>query len=258
MIETPTLVERAKSVRREIVKFKTSTGNGHLASSLSLVDILVSLYYDEQTNFVHERDTIIFSKAHGGPAVYPILADLGYFSPEELKKYCRPGGILRLHTDKSIPGCEFVGGSLGNALGYIAGLAWANRHKNYIIILGDAELYEGSIWESLIFIAHEKLKNLLIIVDRNGLGILGETEKLLKLEPLLDKFISFGFNTTIIDGHNFDEMRDIFSISPLTPSVVIAKTVKAKGIPFMENKAEYHTIIPRDKEVITQILENLT
>jgi transketolase len=251
------LQAKANSIRREIVKFKTETGNGHLASALSVVDILVSLYYDDETWFAHNEDVIVWGKAHGGPAVYPILCDLGYFSKVELERYCRPGGILRLHPDGSIPGCNFVGGSLGNGIGYAAGLAFANPTKKYIILLGDAELYEGSVWESLILINHFNLKNLLIIVDRNGLGILGATEELLRLEPLSQKFEGFGFEVIKENGHDFEVLREIFSSAPLKPTVFIAETVKSKGIPFMEGRAEYHTIIPRDSKTIDQMLDGL-
>lgn len=248
---------RANSIRREIIRFKTGTGNGHLASSLSMVDILVSLYLDSETWFNHKTDTLVWGKAHGGPAVYPILADLGYFPSSELEKYCRPGGILRLHPDKSIPGCTFVGGSLGNGIGYSAGLAFANPDKNFVVVLGDAELYEGSVWESLMMINHYQLRNLLLIVDRNGLGILGATEKLLKLEPLEEKFKSFGFSAIAVDGHSFSELRQAFKTPAVVPTVVIANTVKSKGVPFMEGKSEYHTIIPKDQEVINQMLDGL-
>ena len=251
------LIEKAKHVRKEIIRFKTNTGAGHLASSLSVVDSLVSLYYDEDTFFNHKTDKIIFGKAHGGPAVYPILADLGYFPLSELEKYCKPEGILRLHPDQTIPGCEFVGGSLGNAIGYAAGLAWADREKIVINILGDAELYEGSVWESLLFIAHNKLSNLILVIDRNGLGILGETEKLLKLEPLSEKFSSFGFEVLVSDGHDFNSLRKVFSNAPTKTTVVILNTIKSKGVSFMEGKAEYHTIIPKDKDVIKKMLEDL-
>lgn len=251
------LIEKAKYARKEIIRFKTNTGSGHLASSLSVVDTLVSLYYDNETFFNHKTDKIIFGKAHGGPAVYPILADLGYFSASELEKYCKPEGILRLHPDQTIPGCEFVGGSLGNAIGYAAGLAWADRGKKIICILGDAELYEGSVWESLLFIAHNKLSNLIILVDRNGLGILGETEVLLKLEPLSAKFSSFGFEVLVADGHNFNSLRNVFSKAPTKNTVVILNTIKSKGVAFMEGKAEFHTIIPKDKDVIKKMLEDL-
>jgi len=248
---------KAKNTRKEIIRFKTNTGAGHLASSLSLVDALVSLYYDEETFFNHKIGKIVFGKAHGGPAVYPILADLNYFPLLELEKYCKPDGILRLHPDQTIPGCEFVGGSLGNAIGYAAGLAWADREKTIVTVLGDAELYEGSVWESLMFIAHNKLNNLISVVDRNGLGILGETEVLLKLEPLSEKFTSFGFEVLIADGHNFDSLRKVFQTIPTKPTVIILNTIKSKGVQFMEGKAEYHTIIPRDKDLIKKMLEDL-
>ena len=251
------LQSKANSVRREIIKFKTNTGNGHLASALSIVDVLVSLYYDENTWFNHQEDEIVWGKAHGGPAVYPILSDLGYFPHEELEKYCRPGGILRLHPDGSIPGCNFVGGSLGNGIGYAAGLAFANPKKRYIAILGDAELYEGAVWETLILINHFQLKNLMIIVDRNGLGILGATEELLKLEPLGEKFKSFGFKVIIDDGHDYSILREVLKETPQVPTVFIAETVKSKGVAFMEGKAEYHTIIPRDALVVGQMMDGL-
>ena len=185
------------------------------------------------------------------------MAELGFFDESELEKYCRQGGILRLHPDQSIPGCEFVGGSLGNGIGYAAGMAWSQKNRRFVVILGDAELYEGSVWESLIFIAHQKLSNLLIVVDRNGFGILGETEKLLRLEPLVDKFESFGFEVNRGNGHDFQFLNQAFSKVPQNPTVIIADTVKAKGVDFMENKAEYHTIIPRDPDVVASMLENL-
>lgn len=257
MIDNSFLIEKAKHTRKEVIRMKTGSGSGHLASSLSLVDALVSLYYDENTVFDHTNCRIIFGKAHGGPAVYPILADLGYFAFSELEKYCTPDGILRLHPDQSIPGCEFVGGSLGNAIGFAAGLAWSDRKKMILTILGDAELYEGSVWESLLFIAHNKLSNLLIVVDRNGLGILGATEVLLKLEPLSEKFLSFGFEVLIADGHDFDSLREVFSATPTKTTVIILNTIKSKGVAFMEGKAEFHTIIPKDKNVIQQMLEDL-
>jgi len=247
----------AKSVRKRIFEFKTKSGAGHLASCLSSVDIAVSLYYDEKTPFDHKNDILLFSKAHGSPTVYPILADFGYYEAEELEKYCTPEGILRLHSDASIPGCHFVGGSLGNGLGYGAGVAYGSG-KNVYVMVGDAELYEGSIWESLIFISHHNINNLCIVVDRNQMGILGKTEELLKLEPLEDKFKSFGFETTTVDGHNFNELRDAFSKKTTKPRVIIADTIKGKGVSYMEDVWQYHTIIPKDEESIKIGLEELS
>ena len=251
------LQEEAKYVRKRIFQFKTKSRYGHLASCLSCVDILVSLYHDDETLFDHEKDAIVHSKAHGSPAAYPILADLGYFPEDELDKYCTPEGILRLHADSTIPGCEFVGGSLGNGIGYAAGLAYGSG-KNVYVILGDAELYEGSVWETLIFIAHYNINNVRLIVDRNGMGILGKTEELLKLEPLAEKFESFGFDVVEVDGHDFDQMREVFSKKPDRPQVVIANTIKGKGVSYMEDIWQYHTIIPKDKADLETGLKELS
>ena len=134
----------AKSVRRRIFKFKTDAGTGHLASCLSPVDILVSLYYDKNTVFDHKKDIIIFGKGHGSPTLYPILVDLGYVEEEELSKYCTPEGILKLHADASIPGCHFIGGSLGNGVGYAAGIAYGTG-KNVVALMNDKTLLFRSV-----------------------------------------------------------------------------------------------------------------
>jgi len=260
------LKQYAKSVRKRIVEFKTKSGYGHLSTSLSPVDILVSLYKDPVTDFDHTKDKLYFGKAHGSPSVYPILADLGYFPHAELDRYCTPEGILRLHSDQTIPGCNFIGGSLGNAIGYVAGLALANRKINHYIILGDGELYEGSNWESLMFIAHYKLKNIIIIVDRNKMSTIGETEKLLKLESIQDKFHAFGFAANRINGHDFDQLRASFSIIKdrleepcvVKPFVIIADTIKGKGVSYMEGRFEYHNTIPKDPKLIEQALQELS
>ncbi len=250
------LAALAKWSRLEIFKFKTSSGFGHLSSCLSTVDILISLYLDKDTFFDHEHDRVIFSKGHGSPAVYPILAKLGYFSEVEFENYCKPGGILRLHSDYSIPGCFFIGGSLGNGIGFAAGLAIARPWQNFVVILGDAELYEGSVWESLLFINQHKLKNIVIIIDRNKFGILGHTEEIIKLESLADKFKSFGFKVSEIDGHDLPQLRYELRGKPTEPHVVIANTVKGKGVSYMEDKYEYHTIIPSStKDIETGIRE---
>lgn len=254
------LEKTAKSVRKRIFQFTTKTGWGHLASSLSCVDILVSLYCDEKTLFDHKKDILIFSKTHASPAIYPILVDLGLVPEKELEKYCTPEGVFRMHADGTIPGCHFVGGSLGNGIGYAAGLAHAfGPDKRIFVLLGDAELYEGSIWESLMFIAHHRMNHLTVVVDRNGLGILGETEKLLRLEPLEEKFASFGFETCSIDGHCFNKLRDVFSRPPgEKPTAVIAKTVKGKGVSYMEGVWQYHTIIPKEEDLIQLGLKELS
>ena len=246
----------AKSVRKRVFEFKTRSRAGHLASCLSCVDILVSLYFDKKTDFDPNKDVVIYSKGHGSPAVYPILVDLGFVEAEELERYCTPEGILRLHADQSIPGCSFVGGSLGNGIGYAAGLAYGND-KNVYVLLGDAELYEGSVWESLMFIAHHNINNIHLIIDRNKMGILGETEELLGLEPLKDKFESFGFETRVVDGHDFDDLANTLKISD-KPTVTIADTIKGKGVSYMEGVWQYHTIIPKEEELLKKGLEELS
>ena len=252
------LEEKAQYTRREIFKFKTKSSVGHLASCLSCVDIVVSLYYDGVSNFNHKNDYLIFSKGHGSPAVYPILADLDYFDKSELDKYCTPEGILRLHSDGSIPGCHFVGGSLGNGIGYAAGIAKASPDKNVFVILGDAELYEGSVWETLLFINHHNLTNMTLVIDRNKYGILGATEDLLKLEPLHEKFVAFGFDTFTIDGHNFTELRSCLFENNKKVKVIIANTIKGKGVSYMEDKYEYHSIIPKSAQDLEQGIKDLS
>tara|TARA_R110000796_G_scaffold251083_1_gene381661 strand:- start:93 stop:866 length:774 start_codon:yes stop_codon:yes gene_type:complete len=256
-MENSLLEKKAKKARKEIFKFKTESGFGHLASCLCCVDFLVSLYYDEKTNFDHKKDTVIFSKAHGSPALYPILVDLGYVEEAELEKYCQPEGMFRLHSDSSIPGCHFVGGSLGNGIGHAAGLAYSSDQEVYVV-LGDAELYEGSVWETLMFVTHHNINNLHIIIDRNGMGILGHTEELLKLEPLGDKFKSFGFDVEEVDGHDFSQLRKTFLTKNKKPKVTIANTIKGKGVSYMEGKWQYHTIIPSEKELLETGIKELT
>jgi len=252
------LIKEAKWTRLQIFKFKTNSGFGHLASCLSSVEILVSLYLDKATFFDIEHDRIIFGKGHGSPAVYPILSKLGYFPEDELEKYCKPDGILRLHSDFSIPGCFYVGGSLGNGIGFAAGLAIARPWQNFVVLLGDAELYEGSVWESLLFINHHNLKNVLIIVDRNKFGILGNTEETVKLNPLNAKFEAFGYEVVEVDGHDLSQLRNVLSNKPVKPKVIIANTIKGKGVSYMEDKYEYHTIIPSSTEDIKKGISELS
>lgn len=253
-----TLEKFAKRTRLEIFKFKTRTGYGHLSSCLSCVDILISIYLDAQSKFDFDHDRLIFGKGHGSPAVYPILAGLGVIKGSELDKYCSADGILRLHADFTIPGCFYVGGSLGNGIGFATGLALARPWQHFYVLLGDAELYEGSVWETLIFISHHNLRNITIIVDRNQMGILGKTEETLRLESLKKKFESFGIETSTLDGHNLVELRKFFSIKPGMPRLLIAETIKGKGVSFMEGKYEYHTIIPKSEKEIELGLKELT
>jgi transketolase len=248
----------ARETRREIFRFKTNTGYGHLASCLSCVDILISIYLDAKSDFDITHDRVIFSKGHGSPAVYPILVGLGLIQEAELDRYCTRSGLLRLHADYTIPGCFFVGGSLGNGIGFAAGLAFARPWQNFYVILGDAELYEGSVWESLLFIKQHGLKNLVLIVDRNKHGILGNTEEMIRLEPLGQKFSAFGFEVNRIDGHDLTQLRSFFSNKSDNCRILIADTVKGKGVSYMEDKYEYHSIIPKSSEEIALGMRELS
>lgn len=251
------LEEYAKRTRLEVYRFKTTSGYGHLASCLSVVDILTSIYLDSESKFDIEHDRLIFSKGHGSPAVYPILVGLQLIPEKELDLYCKKEGILRLHADYSIPGCFFVGGSLGNGIGFAAGLAIARPWQNFYVILGDAELYEGSVWESLLFISHHNLKNIILIIDRNKYGILGATEQMIQIEPLEEKFQSFKFQVHRTNGHDLVELRKFFGQTQTHPRVLIADTIKGKGVSFMEDRYEYHTIIPSDPVEIRRGLSEL-
>jgi transketolase len=251
------LQRKAKEFRKQIFKFKTSSGVGHLATCLSTVDVLTSVFYSDTTIFNKNKDKILFSKAHGSPALYPILADLGYITKEELDVYGTNKGRLTMHSDYTIPLCHFVGGSLGNGIGHAAGLAYKND-INIFVVLGDGELYEGSVWETLMFISHHNIHNIKLIVDRNNLCILGNTEEIIKLNPLDKKFEAFGFKVKTIDGHNYDQLNEAFSYMSNTPEVIITNTIKGKGVSYMENKWEYHTIIPKTKELIDKGLEELS
>jgi transketolase len=184
---------------------------------------------------------------------YPILADIGFIDHCEFARYAQAGGLLRMHADPSIPGIDSVGGSLGHGLGLAAGFALAakkdGRDQRAFAIVGDAECYEGSIWETATFAAHYRLDNLIAVVDRNHLAILGKTEDLLQLEPLEDKFRGFGWRAlTVTNGHSFDDLLNAFAQIDGAPDgrplVIIAHTVKGRGISYMENRHEWHNTFP--------------
>jgi transketolase len=247
----------AREFRKEVFSFKTEHQVGHLASTLSVVDILTTICFSSKISFDFNVDQIIFGKGHGSPAMYPILAKLGFFHRSKLDSYCEPSGILRLHADQSIPGCHYVGGSLGNALGYAAGLGQVKTASRFFVILGDAELYEGSVWESLMYLSHNFITNVLPIVDRNGMGILGRTEELLKLEPLPEKFEAFGFSTVSVDGHNYQEIENALAPKSEVCTALICRTTKGKGVSYMEGVPEYHSKIPKSQSLLDQGKQDL-
>jgi transketolase len=256
------LEDKALWLRQELWEMAMRQKKGHIPSSYSCADIVTALYYGGQLNYqqgepdYRDRDRVIVSKGHAAMVLYPVLADLGYFPADELKRFTEPGGLLGMYADFRIPGIEGISGSLGHGLGMGAGFALAARQDGLdyrtFVILGDGECYEGSIWESAMFAAHHKLDNLVAIVDRNALCILGRTEDLMALGDLEDKWRSFGWNAVSIDGHDFAEIGDAFAeLDNLDgqPLAIIANTVKGKGISFMEGRSEWHNRMPSDAEM---------
>lgn len=256
------LRERAAWLRREVFRMVMRQRQGHVPSSFSMAEILVALYYGgvlrHQAGNADwpERDRLIISKGHAAAAVYPILADKGYFPAAELETYTQPGGLLGMYADRRVPGIESVSGSLGHGVGIGAGFALAARRDRQdfrtFVIVGDGECYEGSIWESAMFAAHHGLDNLVTVVDRNKLCILGETEELLRLEGLAEKWRAFGWRVLEVDGHDPDAVVDALRACEQPdgrPLVIIADTVKGKGISFMEGRSEWHNRMPSDAQM---------
>lgn len=257
------LEKKANWVRRQALEMCLRGGGGHLASSFSCADILVALYYggilrfDSANPDWDERDRFIISKGHGTTALYPILADLGFFSKDELSTFCCGDSMLGAHPDTNIPGIEVVTGSLGHGLGLAAGLALAAKmdRKDYmaVALLSDGECYTGAVWETAMFASHHQLNNLTGIVDRNGLSATDFTEESLKLNPLEDKWRAFGWDTVTVDGHAFAEilaaLRNFRSRRSNKPLMIIANTVKGKGVSFMENSPLWHTLLPTGEQI---------
>jgi transketolase len=255
------LVEIARQVRLDIVEMLYRSGSGHLGGSLSATDILVALFFAEMRVRPGEpcwpdRDRFILSKGHGAPALYAVLSRLGYFPREELATLRQFGSILQGHPDSACtPGVEIPTGSLGQGLSIANGLALATRlngsGRRIYILMGDGEIQEGQIWEAAMSAAHYQLDNITAIVDRNRLQIDGRTADVMSLEPLPEKWQAFGWHTLEVDGHNIPQLLEALQTCRGVsgrPSVIIAHTVKGKGVSVFENKAKYHGVAPNDEE----------
>jgi transketolase len=256
------LRNKAKYVRQEILEMCLRGGEGRIASALSCTEILIALFHgkilrlDPQNPHWENRDRFIMSKSPGTVALYPILSDLGFFPNSDLVNFCQPGGKFGPYGD-DIPGIEAVWGSLGHGLGVGAGLALAGKMdlKEYmtVVMLGDGECYEGSIWEAAMFAGHHELNNLVAIIDRNHICTIDFTEKCLRLDPLESKWRDFGWDVITIDGHSFEDIFKAFGdfhIRKSTrPLMIIANTIKGKGISLLENNPMGHVIIPVGAEV---------
>lgn len=237
-------------------------GTGHVTSSLSCIDILVTLYYGNVLKFDPanpnwpERDIFIMSKGQASPALYSILADLGFFNKNLLNSFAQKDGRFGVHLQRDVPGVEITSGSLGHGLGIACGIAFAlkmDRKLNLVFtLLGDGECYEGSIWEAAMFASHNRLNNLVVIIDRNYLCVTDFTENLISLEPLDEKWRSFGWEVKRIDGHSFEELlgafRNIRSRRYAKPLAIIAETVKGAGIEYLSNAPLWHGVAPKGEE----------
>jgi transketolase len=255
------LQEIARQVRLDIVEMLYRAGSGHLGGSLSATDILVALFFGEMRAKADDpcwidRDRFILSKGHGAPAYYAILARLGYFPREELFTLRRFGSILQGHPDSGCtPGVEIPTGSLGQGLSIANGLALAARlggHGSRVyVLLGDGEVQEGQIWEAAMTAAHYQLDNLVGILDRNRLQIDGHTAEVMSIEPLADKWRAFGWHTVEVDGHDLAQLREAFQVCRGVkgrPSMIIAHTVKGKGVSIFEGQKKYHGVAPNPEE----------
>ena len=255
------LKEIARKLRINIVKQVYLAKSGHPGGSLSIADILAVLYFkemnvDSNNPKMEDRDRLVLSKGHCAPALYAALALKGFFDIKELDKFRKVGSILQGHPDmKKIPGIDMTTGSLGQGLSAANGMALAGKlnKSNYRVycILGDGELEEGQIWEAAMTSHHYKLDNLCVIVDNNNLQIDGKVEDVMNIYPIVDKFKSFGFETIQIDGHNITQIMEALGQARKIkgkPTVIIAKTIKGKGVSYMENQAGWHGKAPNEDE----------
>jgi len=252
-LNTIELEEKSRQIRIDILKAIHKAGKGHIGGAFSIVEILVSLYYGNVLKFDSKkpkwecRDRFILSKGHAAVALYAVLADLGYFPREELD-YLNQGRLLGEHPDPRIPGIEVVSGSLGHGLSVGSGMALADKmdknSRKTFVLMGDGECYEGSVWEAAMFASHHELSNLIGIVDRNGLITHGSTEMINRLEPFPDKWEAFGWTVYEIDAHDLEELLRIWDTvikkTSGAPSMIIAKSIKGKGVSFMENNFNWH------------------
>ena len=251
----------AVQVRKGIIEEVYSAKSGHPGGSLSCVDILTVLYFnqmniDEKKPDDQNRDRLVLSKGHAAPALYSVLAEKGYFDKELLKTFRKIGSNLQGHPDMNkVPGVDMTTGSLGQGISAAVGMAIASKMNKagckIYCILGDGEIEEGQVWEALIAASKNKLDNLCVILDNNNLQIDGEIDKVGGMNNMTEKLLSFGFNVINIDGHNISSIIDAFTTAKQTkgkPTVIIAKTIKGKRVSFMENKAEWHGKAPSEEE----------
>ncbi|MCR1934429.1 transketolase [Clostridium tepidum] len=262
------LQEIAKVIRKDIISMLTESASGHPGGSLSAVEILTALYFNEMnvdpTNPRDlNRDRFVLSKGHAAPVLYSTLARRGFFNPEELKTLRKIGSMLQGHPNMNdVPGIDMSTGSLGQGISTAVGMALAGKldEKDYKVyaLLGDGELEEGQVWEATMAAAHYKLDNLIAFVDYNGLQIDGPCSEVMSAEPIADKFRAFNWNVIEIDGHDLDAILNAINSAKNIkekPTMIVCKTIKGKGVSFMENQAGWHGKAPSAEECEKAICE---
>ncbi len=258
----------ARNIRTGVIKAVSAAGSGHPGGSLSAADIVTVLYFDEMNidpanPKMKGRDKFILSKGHAGPVQYAALAERGYFPKEDILTLRKLGSHFQGHPNMhKVPGIEMSTGSLSQGISAAGGMAMANKLDGdpgrIYVLLGDGELQEGLVWEAAMSAGHYGLDNMCAIVDWNGLQIDGKNDDVMKVAPIADKFAAFGWNVIEIDGHDFGQITDAFAKARACkgkPSVIIAKTVKGKGVSFMENNAGWHGKAPNAEETETALKE---
>jgi transketolase len=253
-------IKFSQQIRKKALQMVYEAKASHIGGALSMADILAVLYtnvlhIDPQEPLSPSRDRFFLSKGHACTSLYATLALKGFFPVEELANYSKEGSMLLSHTSHQVPGIELSAGSLGHALSVACGVALASKRRNKLFrvycLISDGELNEGSNWEAILFAPHHHLNNLTLIVDYNKIQSLGNTNEVLNLEPLGEKFLAFGWNVLKINGHDHNEIEQALLESkkePQRPSVIIANTIKGKGVPFMENKLLWHYRSPSEQE----------
>lgn len=261
------LEKKAREIRRLIVKMLAKAGSGHPGGSLSSTDIMTCLYFsvmkiDPKKPNWPERDRFHLSKGHCCPVWYAILAKAGYFSEEKLWTLRQLGSVLQGHPDRRTPGVEVASGSLGQGLSVALGMALAGKmdKKDYRVycLLGDGEIQEGNIWEAAMATSHFKCDNLCAILDYNRYQIDGRVDEIMNLEPIEEKWKAFGWYTIEIDGHKIPQILEAFDEAKTIkekPTIIIAHTIKGKGVSFMENVVDFHGRAPTKEEEIKALEE---
>ncbi len=265
------LQEKAQWVRSTVLEMAVKSNSGHITTAFSQTELLTALYHGKilkvnpQNPKWPDRDRFILSKGQGGLGLYPILADLGFFPLRELEIFAQRESILGVHADWNIPGIEIISGALGHGLPIATGMAQVGKmdKRDWLVycLLGDAELYEGSNWEAALYASHQKLSNLICIVDRNQQGVLGFTDEIdgprdgPGLNSIEKKFEAFGFETRTLNGHSFTEIFDCLNDCRARiklsskPLALIANTIKGKGALTLENKRLWHYRVPKGKDL---------